>query len=544
MIAHKKTSFYVLILMLVFGSVGFLINQSLFADYEQFSRKHWDKIRRVVELVNYYYVEDVEWDDAVEGAVIGMLNRLDPHSVYIEPQKVERNKEDFSGKYEGIGIEFEVINGYITVITPIAGSPAEQVGLHSGDRIVKIDGKSAIGISRDDVPKKLKGPKGTKVDVTIVRYGVDESFDVTIIRDVIPISTVTAKFMADDSTGYIWVNRFAATTSVEIEQAIQDLLNEDMKRLILDLRGNPGGYLHEAVKVAGKFVSGHQIIVETRGKNERIDDKFYSDQWQENEKSYTFPLIVMIDKGSASASEIVAGAIQDYDRGLILGTNSFGKGLVQKEFNLNDGSAVRITTAKYFTPSGRLIQRDYKGKNVSDYYAELADSAWVSEDSLENRPQYQTRAGRLVYGGGGIRPDIIVQYESYSKSPKLINQMFSKRLFFEFANKFGTKNKNIKGTFKDFAKEFEVTPQIIEEFKSFCIEQEIKIDESAFLKDQHYISARIKAEIARHFWDKAGFYYVWLNQDNQFLSALKSFKEANRIALLSKSESTKDDGNY
>lgn len=544
MIVHRKTSFYVLILLLVFGSVGFLINQSLFADYEQFSRKHWDKIRRVVELVNYYYVEDVEWDDAVEGAVIGMLNRLDPHSVYIEPQKVERNKEDFSGKYEGIGIEFEVINGYITVITPIAGSPAEQVGLHSGDRIVKIDGKSAIGISRDDVPKKLKGPKGTKVDVTIVRDGVDEPFDVTITRDVIPISTVTAKFMADDSTGYIWVNRFAATTSVEVEQAIQDLLNEDMKRLLLDLRGNPGGYLHEAVKVAGKFVSGHQLIVETRGKNERIDDKFYSDQWQENEKSFTFPLIIMIDKGSASASEIVAGAIQDYDRGLILGTNSFGKGLVQKEFNLNDGSAVRITTAKYFTPSGRLIQRDYKGKNVYDYYAELTDSAWVSEDSMENRPQYQTRAGRLVYGGGGIRPDIIVPYENYSKSPKLINQMFSKRLFFEFATKYGNKNKNMKGSFKDFAKEFEVTPIILEEFKRFCIEQGIKIDESAFKKDQLYISARIKAEIARHFWDKPGFYYVWLNQDNQFLTALNSFKEANRIALLSKSESTKDDGNY
>jgi carboxyl-terminal processing protease len=544
MINHKKTSFYVLILLLVFGSVGFIINQSLFADYEQFSRKHWDKIRRVVELVNYYYVEDVEWDDAVEGAVVGMLNRLDPHSVYIEPQKVERNKEDFSGKYEGIGIEFEVINGYITVITPIAGSPAEQVGLHSGDRIVKIDGKSAIGIDRDDVPKKLKGPKGTKVNVTIVRDGVDEPFDVIITRDVIPISTVTTKFMADDSTGYVWVNRFAATTSIETEQAIQDLLNEGMKRLILDLRGNPGGYLHEAVKVAGKFLPGHQLIVETRGKNERIDDKFYSDQWQENEKSYTFPLIVMIDKGSASASEIVAGAIQDYDRGLILGTNSFGKGLVQKEFTLNDGSAVRITTAKYFTPSGRLIQRDYKGKNVNDYYAELADTAWVSEDSLENRPQYQTRAGRLVYGGGGIRPDIIIQYESYSKSPKLINQMFSKRLFFEFANKYDTKNKNFKGGFKNFAKEFEVTYLILEEFKSFCIEQGINIDESAFQKDQHYISARIKAEIARHFWDKDGFYYVWLSQDNQFLTALKSFKEAKRIALLSKSESVKDERNY
>ncbi len=544
MISHKKTSFYVLILTLIFGAIGILLNKNLFADYEQFSRDHWEKIQRVIQLVNYYYVEDIEWDDAVEGAISGLLSRLDPHSVYIEPKKAERNKEDFSGKYEGIGIEFEVINGYITVITPIAGSPADRLGLRPGDRIVKIDGKSAIGIDREDVPKKLKGDKGTKVDVTIIREGVDEPFDLTIIRDVIPIYTVTTKFMADDSTGYIWVNRFAATTSTETEEAIQSLLSEGMKRLILDLRGNPGGYLHEAVKVAGKFIPGHKIIVETRGKHDRVDEKFYADQWKEAQYIYRFPLIIMIDRGSASASEIVAGAIQDCDRGLILGTNSFGKGLVQKEFSLPDGSAVRVTTAKYYTPSGRLIQREYKGKDINEYYAELADSLWVSEDSIAHRPRYYTEAGRLVYGGGGIRPDVVVPYESFSKSPKLINKMISKRVFFEFANLLGTNNPPKEGNLIRFAKEYEINQEILNAYKEFCLKQEVEIDDEAFNKDIKYISARIKAEIARHYWDKVGFYYVWLHYDNQFLTALKSFGEAKRIALLSEAETEKDNRNY
>jgi carboxyl-terminal processing protease len=544
MISNKKTSFYVIILVLIFGSIGIILNQNLFADYEDLSRKQVDKILRVIQLVKYYYVEDVEWDVAIEGAISGLLSRLDPHSVYIEPKKVERNKEDFSGQYEGIGIEFDVINGYITVITPIAGSPADLLGLQSGDKIVKIDGKSAIGIERNDVPKKLKGPKGTEVVVTIIREGVRGQFDLTIVRDVIPIYTVTTKFMADDSTGYIWVNRFAATTSSETEEALQALSNQGMRRLILDLRSNPGGYLHEAVKLVGKFIPGHRMVVETRGKNDRVDEKFYSDQWRKNGKTYKFPLIILIDRGSASASEIVAGAIQDYDRGLILGTNSFGKGLVQKEFSLADGSAVRVTTARYYTPSGRLIQRKYKGKNPNEYYTEAVDTSWASEDSLVNRPQYWTKAGRLVYGGGGIRPDVILPYESFSKSAKLVSKMFEKRSFFEFASRYATHHPQIKTTLKRFQNEFKAPESILSEFKQFCLEQGVEIEDPIFDRDVEYISSRLKAEIARHFWEKDGFYYVWLHHDNQFISALNSFNEANRIAMLSESKPEKKQLEY
>ncbi len=543
MVRFKKTPVIIIFILIVCGGIGVLLNHGLVADVHDLSKEQINKFMRVVSLVKWYYVEDVEWDKAIEGAISGLLSELDPHSVYIEPKKVKANKESFSGHYEGIGIEFDVIDGYITVISPIAGSPSERLGLLPGDKIIKINGKSVIGITREEVPKKLKGPKGTSVNVTILRDGVEEPFEITIVRDVIPIYTVSMKFMADDSTGYIWVNRFAATTTEETRAAIEELLKQGMKRLILDLRGNPGGYLHEAVKMAGMFIPGHQLIVETRGRNNRSIEKFYSDQWRTG-PVYDFPLIIMIDRGSASASEIVSGAIQDYDRGLIIGRNSFGKGLVQKEFPLNDGSAVRVTTAKYYTPSGRLIQRDYKGKKFQEYYAETADTSWTSEDSLKNRPKFYTRAGRVVYGGGGIRPDIIVPYKSYSRSPKLTNKFLIKRVFFEYATQIASKHPEIKTTLKKFNDEFVVTDEILNEFKFLCKSKGIKIDEEAFNRDLKFISTRIKAEIARHFWEREGFYYILLQNDNQFHAALNSFDEAVRITMLNKNESTESTGKY
>ena len=533
MFRYRNIKVYILVSLIGLGIIGIILNQTVIADIHDLSKNQLNKFFRVVQLLKLYYVEDVPWDKAIEGAISGMLEKLDPHSVYIEPKKVESNKESFSGHYEGIGIEFDVIDGYITVISPIAGSPADRLGLRPGDRIIKINGKSVYGIERDEVPKKLKGPKGTSVDITVAREGLDEPFDLTIIRDVIPIYTVTTKFMADDSTGYIMVNRFAATTTKETDEAIRELLRKGKKRLILDLRGNPGGYLHEAVKLAGKFLPGHLLVVETRGRNNRVNEKFYSDQWRTG-AVYDFPLIILIDRGSASASEIVAGAIQDYDRGLIVGTNSFGKGLVQKEFPLGDGSAVRVTTAKYYTPSGRLIQRNYKGKKLEEYYIESADTSWMVEDSLKKRPQFRTRGGRIVYGGGGIRPDKIVLNKSGSKVPKMTNKMFVKRMFFEFASEYAAKHPEIKTNLIDFHASFQIDQSILQAFKKRCQEKEIKIKDEEFEKDREFLSMMIKAEIARQFWEKDGYYYVILHHDNQFLTALHSFKEAQKLALLSK----------
>lgn len=534
MLSKKRMPALIISAIVFLSLIGAFLSQNVFADIQELTRNQIKKFLNVVQLVQIYYVEDVSWDDAIEGAISGMLEKLDPHSVYIPPKKVEENKESFSGHYEGIGIQFDVINGYLTVIAPIAGSPSDRLGIQAGDRIVKIDGKSAIGISREEVPKKLKGPKGTKVDVTILREGVDEPLNFTIIRDVIPISTITTSFMADDSTGYISVNRFAATTSREVEEALQSLERKRMKRLILDLRGNPGGYLHEAVKLAGKFLSGHRLVVFTKGRSGSIEEEYYADQFG-TAMARNYPLIILIDRGSASASEIVAGAVQDYDRGLIVGTNSFGKGLVQKEFNLRDGSAVRITTAKYYTPSGRCIQRDYKGKRIEEYYSEVRDSVSASADSANaNRPVFYTKGGREVFGDGGIQPDVEIPYTSGPKSAKLVSKIIQKRAFFEFANHYAHEHPELNTSLNAFYEHFIVTDDILSAFVKFCREKGIDAPQEEFFKDKRYIGVRIKAEIARIFWENDGFYYVIVKSDNQFREAIKLFGEASRLAALHK----------
>ncbi|MCB0276051.1 MAG: PDZ domain-containing protein, partial [Calditrichaeota bacterium] len=366
-------------------TLGAFLTHNAFADIRADMEGQIRKLVSVARLAQMYYVEEVDWDTAVEGAISGMLEKLDPHSVYIPPDKAQENKENFSGKYEGIGIQYDIIDGYLTVISPIAGSPSYKLGIKAGDRIVKIEGKSAYGIEREEVPDKLKGPKGSLVNVTIQRDGVKGYLDFDIERDEIPITTITASFMEDDSTGYIALSRFAAITAREVEEKLRELEKQNLKRLIFDLRGNSGGYLTEAVKVVGKFVKGHKIVVYTKGRSGEVDEEYFSDEFGRR-MVRNYPLVVLVDRGSASAAEIVAGAIQDYDRGLIVGENSFGKGLVQKEFPLHDGSAVRVTTAKYYTPAGRCIQRDYKGKDPEEYYQEIPDSTWASEDSLKNRP--------------------------------------------------------------------------------------------------------------------------------------------------------------
>ncbi len=517
--------------LFILGITAFLLAHTVFADVQNGLERQLRKLVGVARLAQMYYVEDIEWDDAMEGAISGMLEKLDPHSVYIPAEKVSANKENFSGKYEGIGIQYDIIDGYITVISPIPGSPSERLGIMSGDRIIKIDGKSAVGIERDEVPKKLKGPKGTSVKVAIQREGAKALLEFTIIRDVIPISTITASFMADDSTGYIAVNRFAAITSKEVEEKLQALEKNGLKRLILDLRGNSGGYLHEAVKLAGKFIKGHKLIVYTRGRSERIDDEYYADQFGRR-LVRNYPLILLINRGSASAAEIVAGAIQDYDRGLIVGENSFGKGLVQKEFPLQDGSAVRITTAKYYTPSGRCIQRDYKGKNVKGYYDDIPDSTWITEDSLSHRPQYYTEKGRTVYGGGGIQPDFYVAYHNASKSPELINSMLTNRAFFEYVTEYVRRRRINYKDVDAFSRRFTVDDTMMADFRRVCAERKVDLKEEEFTRDQEYIRLRIKAEIARHLWGQNAYYFVMLEGDNQFRKALTLFGEARKLAAL------------
>ncbi len=507
-------------------------------------RDNLSKVRSVFAFIDKLYVDEVDWDAAKTGAINGALETLDPHSVYISKEQAELNQEEFEGRYQGIGIQFDVIEGYITVISVIPGSPSEEVGLQSGDKIIKINGESAYDISISEVPKKLKGRKGTNVTVTIRRPGVAESFDVDITRGEIPIFTVNTYFMVDDSTGYIWLNRFASTTAQEVEDALTELEGQGMKRLLFDLRSNGGGYLQEAVKLVGKFIPGHKKVVYTRGRLSRFNNEFYTDDFGQSEVR-DYSLVILIDYGSASASEIVAGAIQDYDRGLIAGTNSFGKGLVQNEFELRDNSRLRLTVSKYYTPSGRLIQKPYEGKERTEYYygfdpldADSAVHAPAEGDSAEaERPVYHTEAGRIVYGGGGITPDVEIKYESGSESPDMMRHFFQKRIFFETASAYAAKHPELENDFAYFLNKFSISEKLLRQMKQKAKEKGVQFEAQDFTRDIPFLKNRLKAEIARILWGMEKYYQVLLQRDNQYEQALELFPEAKKIMIMEQTSS-------
>lgn len=503
-----------------------LTQQFLFSSDNSF-----EQIKRfmyVFDLVRSNYVEEVDASKLITGAIQGMLEELDPHSVYIEPEKLKEINEQFQGSYEGIGIEFVIQNKILTILAPIAGSPSEAMGLRPGDQIIKIEGKSAYGITEDEVQKKLKGPKNTKVTVTIRRPGFDEPFDVTITRDKIPIYSVMAKFMMTDKIGYIYVGRFAQTTAEEFERALRELEAQGMQGLLLDLRGNTGGYLDQAFKMADKFIEGNKIIVYTKGRIPEANDEFRSTTVATHRK---YPLVVLINKGSASASEIVAGAIQDWDRGLIVGETSFGKGLVQTQLNLRDGSALRITTAKYYTPSGRLIQRSYEN-GLYEYYTSGYDEAReeIEMNDEKDKPIFFTHAGRKVHGGGGITPDIEIPSKKISK---LTSELNFKRLFFEFGSNYATRNQDLKRNFQSFKNNFQIDDRIIAEFRHFVeTKKDILFKEDEWNEDLDYLKLLIKSEIAQFLWDREHYYQIRLSGDEQVQEALKHYEKAAKIAGL------------
>lgn len=535
----RKLNTFIIILgvILILSFIGTRINNHLsypIGDKEE--SKNLEKFSEIVEYVSTFYVDDVQWNNAMQGAIEGLLSELDPHSVYISSQDAQLNEENFEGKYEGIGIQFDVIDGYLTVISPISGSPSDKLGLLPGDKIISIDGESSIGISTSDVPKKLKGPKGTSVDITVMREGADGPLEFTIVRDDIPIFTVNTSFITEDGTGYISLGRFAKITEDEMKDALQELENAGMERLILDLRWNAGGYLDQAVKLSSMFINGHKKIVYTEGRLREFDEEFYTDTFNHH-RVYDLPLIVLINNASASASEIVAGAVQDYDRGLIVGTTSFGKGLVQREFPLNDDSRLRLTISKYYTPSGRLIQRPYKGKEIEQYYNLQIDSSITEtvEDTLTERPVYYTASGRKVYGGGGISPDVVLDYISGDKKPTLTQKFFQKRMFFEIASKYAIGNGSLKDSFPSYLKYFEVNRSLLLELMDLARQKKIEFKSVDFWQNIDYFKSRIKAEIARSIWGTEKYYQVLLLYDNQYNQALGLFGQAEDLLNPSKS---------
>jgi len=490
------------------------------------------KFNYLLKKIRDDYVEPTDVTKLMDGAITGMLESLDPHSVYIPVQEQSRISEQFAGEFEGIGISFVIQNKILTVISPIPGTPADKLGIRAGDRIIEIDGQSAYGITNEQVFEKLRGPKGTSVEVTIDRPGETETLKFTIIRDKIPIHSVETSFMLDDKTGYILLNQFTSNTSAELDEALQSLEKQGMTQLIFDLRGNSGGYLDQAVKVVDKFIAKGERIVYTKGRNPASERSYYAT----GSTHPNFDLIVLLNHGSASASEIVAGAVQDLDRGLVAGSRSFGKGLVQSPYPFDDGSVVRLTTARYYTPSGRLIQRPYD-KNISDYYMdglqdESEDSIKVTIDSTKE--VYYTKAGRTVYGGGGIEPDVKLKTSYFtSYTPKLLN----KRLFFELAADYAAKNPQWGGDFTKFQREFQVSEDMLNQLVKLAAAKDIPFEKENYQKDLPYIKTLLKAEIAQNLYNGRLYYYqVRILSDEQVQEAVKLFPQAREIAALRKTK--------
>jgi len=490
------------------------------------------KFNDALTLVQKNYVDEVNTDKLTEAAIKGMLAQLDPHSTYITQDQLKRINEDFQGSFEGIGVEFDIVNDTITIVSPITGGPSEALGILAGDKIVKIDGTSAIGLQRDDVPKKLRGQKGTKVSVSIVRSGMPNLLEFTITRDKIPLYSVDASFMINNDVGYVRVTRFSATTYDELSKSLADLSQQGMKKLVFDLRDNPGGYLDQAFKIASMFVDKGKKIVYTKSRIEAYNDEYLSEGGQYSH----IPLVVLVDGGSASASEIVAGALQDWDRGLIVGETTFGKGLVQRQYDLPDGSAMRVTTSRYYTPSGRSIQKPYVGGTYKNMLVqeEEGDNLLHQNDTKDtSRPEFKTMGGRTVYGGGGITPDYIEKLDTLTNYSIQLRRL---NLFLEFTNNYFENNKDkIKSTYSDYQKfndKFAINDQILGDFKSLASSKGVSFNEDEWDRDIDFIKTSIKSIIARDIWGNNGSMDVWLSTDRQFIKAMDLFPEAEKLAQL------------
>jgi len=481
------------------------------------------KYGEVLKLVSQYYVDTVDTQKITESAITGLLGELDPHSFYINQEQLKRVNEDFQGSFEGIGVEFDIINDTLTIISPISGGPSEKLGIIAGDKIVKIDGVSAIKIPREEVPKKLRGKKGTKVIVTIIRAGSSQPLEFEITRDKIPLYSVDASFMFDSEVGYIKVSRFASTTFDEFLQALLKLRSKGMKKLVLDLRGNPGGFLEQAFRMASEFIPGGRKIVYTQGRVSMFNEVYNST----GGKYTDVPLVVLVNSGSASASEIVAGAIQDWDRGVIVGENTFGKGLVQRQFDLFDGSAVRVTTSRYYTPSGRLIQKPYSHGKYENNDNEKTPNA---QDST--RPVYKTKGGRDVFGGGGITPDIIVKLDTLTGYTVQLRRL---NLIYEYTeNYMKSARSGIENSYKDFmqfVKDFPITDDMLKILIELAETRDVSFDRDAFERDKRFIIVLIKSQIARDIWGNDGSYAVFMSEDEQFLAAINALSEAEEFLI-------------
>jgi carboxyl-terminal processing protease len=486
------------------------------------------KFGRTLSLIDNFYVDTVNLDVLTEKAIVEVLKNLDPHSTYISAKDVKEMNEPLNGNFEGIGVQFNLLRDSIIIVEPIGGGPSEKVGIRAGDRILTINQEKVTGIniSTNGVRSRLMGPKGTKVNITVYRKGSKDILDFTIIRDKIPILSVDASYMLDNETGYIKLNKFAATTEKEFSDAVTNLKKSNMQNLVLDLRGNGGGYMLAATQLAEKFFSDEKLLVYLLGRKSPRQDFNSAGRGVLSSSR----LVVLTDEGSASASEIFAGAIQDWDRGVIMGRRTFGKGLVQNGFYLTDGSMIRLTIARYYTPSGRSIQRPYNegyDKYMENFYKRYTDGELMSADSirLPDSLKYKTLVNkRIVYGGGGIMPDVFVSADTSYSSP-YFNRLFAKNVLTTFTLDYYDKNRSMLNSkfksFNNFKSEFEFSPDDIKSFIAKGEADGVKFDEDQFNKSKAEILLILKGYVASNMWQTNEFYQILNENDKVIDKALK-----------------------
>jgi carboxyl-terminal processing protease len=485
------------------------------------------KLREVLTLVKKEYVDETKTDGLVEDAIAHLLSKLDPHSAYISSKDRISANEDLKGNFEGIGIEFNIFHDTLTVITTLSGGPSEAVGLRSGDKIIKVDDKiiASTKLTNLDVQRYLKGPKGSEVKIEVLRKNKKEPITFTIVRDKIPQFSVDASYMVTPEIGYIKVNRFSQTTYEEVKEAMAKLKKDGMKKLVLDLQGNPGGYMDQAISIADEFLPEGEKIVFTKGQETKYNENAMATDKGDFEKG---DLIVLVNEGSASASEIVSGALQDNDRALVVGRRSFGKGLVQRPFDLNDGSEVRLTISRYYTPSGRSIQKPYE--NSDDYDKDIAKrykhGEFFTADSVKfsDSLKYKTLNGRTVYGGGGIMPDYFVPLDTTLTS-HYFNELSYANVLREYSFNYGEVNGKTleKKGYKDYLQNFEVSDLMLNQVVELGKINNVKPDLKDLNQNKKLFQVYLKAEVARRVWGNSSFYPIF-NETNEVLQqAIKLF---------------------
>lgn len=484
------------------------------------------KISTIIDLILDSYVDSVDKKEIINKTIKNLLQELDPHSYYISAEEYAELNEPLEGSFEGIGIEFRIQNDTVVVVHPINGGPSEMLGIKAGDRIVTVNDENIAGkhISNKEVIKRLKGKKGTKVKVGILRHGNKKILEFNITRDKIPIYSIDASYMINDSIAYIKISRFAKNTYEEFKNSYEDLLKKGMKYLILDLRSNGGGFLQSAIKIADEFLDKNKLIVYTKG-HARPRTDYYATA---NGNLENIALYLLIDEGTASASEILAGAIQDNDRGIIIGRRSFGKGLVQEQIRMPDASAIRLTVARYYTPSGRCIQKPY-GKTISDYeketYKRYLDGELLNKDSIKvnDSLKYFTRKGKIVFGGGGIIPDIFVPLDT-SHNSNLLTNLYYKGIFysytFNYVDKFRKELKKKYTNSDDFDKNFKIDKLLLNDFISYVKNNGINFNEKEFSKSKDIITTNLKAGIARNLFGIEIYYKIINQKDPTFKKAV------------------------